>query len=177
MPRRSQRKKRRATTGPRLFISYSREDDFIVGTMAEMIRLGGPAVFRDTDSLSPGDEWQPTISKAISECDAFVIFWCRHAQASKSVRAEWEQALDEKKRIVPVLLDETPLPDQLGRYQWIDCRSLIAETSHNDQGPPVVIRRAFEPTHLAGLQARQELWAILSRADSGPTARSDGATD
>src|SRR5690349_20009058 len=40
---------------PRIFISYSRSDGVIVSIKVDVMRLGGPLIFRDTDSIVPGD--------------------------------------------------------------------------------------------------------------------------
>jgi hypothetical protein len=39
-----------------------------------------------------------------------VVFWCHHAEDSEEVSKEWKAALDQRKDILPLLLDETPLP-------------------------------------------------------------------
>ncbi len=173
----------RPATKPRLFVSYAREDAGAVGIMVSMIRLGGPSIFQDTASLGPGDEWRPAIVSAISRCSTILVFWCRHARASAAVRREWQQALREHKRIVPVLLDSTLLPHKLARYQWIDCRSLMDETSHRGQSGAEstagirrpVIHRFIDPTHLAGMQARRSLWIILSTPESSEVTSDSAA--
>ena len=98
------------------------------------------------------------------------VFWCWHAHGSQAVRSEWRQALRESKRIVPVLLDSKPLPARLSEYQWIDVRDLMErhESEKKRLGgkaiarAPVQTYHAVEPTHLAGLTLRRELWRILS---------------
>lgn len=96
----------------------------------KLLRVGSPLLFRDDDDLIPGDKWKPTIGTKISECDTFMLFWCWHSKASTPVRGEWKQAIKEGKRIVPVLLDATELPPQLGEFHWIDLSPL---TRHRHQ--------------------------------------------
>lgn len=61
--------------------------------------------------------------------------WCAHSASSPHVKAEWLEAYWMSKRIVPVLLDNTPLDEGLSEYQWIDMRDAFgpAPTEHNKQ--------------------------------------------
>jgi len=52
-----------------------------------------------------------------------VVFWCRHAEASEEVENEITAAITQKKDILPLLLDETPLPSRLAEFQYIDFRT------------------------------------------------------
>ncbi len=47
--------------------------------------------------------------------------------ASKSIEVsnEWKEAIEQKKDLLPLLLDETPLPPQLSEFQWIDFRDTV----------------------------------------------------
>ena len=133
------------------------------------MRLGNPLLFRDDDDLVPGDKWRPTIRKNISDCDTFVLFWCWHSDKSKSVQDEWKQALKERKRIVPVLMDATRVPARLAEHHWID---LSRELRHRHQKRYAFKRYGWtarpseqyvEPTFLAGLKLRVELFRLLTR--------------
>lgn len=128
-------------------------------------------LFRDDDDLTPGVKWKPTIGKKISECDTFMVFWCWHSNKSAPVRAEWKQAVKEGKRIVPVLLDATPLPTHLAEHQWINLRGLMhrhqKRVSYKRYGwmgaPPSAARRQIvDPTYEAGLRLRVELFQMLA---------------
>jgi hypothetical protein len=156
---------------PKVFVSYSRIDLGLVTIMVKMLRVGMP-IFRDVDNLGPGDKWKPTITKAISQCGVFMLFWCWHSKVSKAVKAEWRQALAEDKRIVPILMDATPLPVKLRQFQWIDVSELMDRhqkrfSYKKGAGKPatagrrIIIHHLIEPTHGAGLTIRRELWRVL----------------
>jgi len=108
-----------------IFASYSHHDVATVKPMVELLRTAGPAVFRDENSIRPGKKWPVVVSTAIGGCRLMYLFWCSHSAASIEVRKEYEQALDLKKDIVPVLLDKTPLPPRLSEFQWIDLRDAL----------------------------------------------------
>ena len=171
--RKTKRSRRRTssttTTKTHVFVSYCRDDARIVSIMVDVIKVGRPTIFRDVDSIGPGDKWRPTITDAIATCDVFVLFWCRHARASTAVRSEWRQALRAGKRIVPILVDRTPLPTPLAEYQWIDVRELMELHGFRHPGG-VVVHRLMEPTHhLAGMTIRRELWRILYQDNDNST--------
>jgi hypothetical protein len=77
-------------------------------------------VFFDQDSISPGADWKTALEAGLNKAKAIFLFWSRNAAESMEVEREWRAALNGKKIVVPVLLDNTPLPVELRRYQWID---------------------------------------------------------
>ncbi len=103
----------------RFFISYSRADKDLVGPVVEILKTAPTEVFFDRDSIKPGDNWSQRLERAIKGASKFVIFWCTHSAHSHWVRKEWQLAIEDKKLIVPVLLDKTPLPRKLAAFQWI----------------------------------------------------------
>ena len=108
-------------TDKRLFVSYSHHDTNLVGSVVSLLRATkGSPVFQDRDTIVPGTSWQAEIEQGLVEADTVVVFWCRHAAASKAVRDEWLAAISNKKQLLPLLLDATPLPAELAGFQWID---------------------------------------------------------
>src|ERR1043166_3304149 len=101
------------------FISYSHEDAELVGTLFDLLMSVG-SVFLDKANLVPGDRWRMRVDDAISSSAVFLLFWCQHSAASKAVEKEYRLAVCAQKRIVPVLLDITPLPAELREFQWVD---------------------------------------------------------
>ncbi len=108
-----------------IFVSYSHKDARFVKPMMQMLRPTGASVFRDEDGIEPGTKWAAVIAEAIEGCRLVYLFWCSHSADSGEVKKEYEQALALKKGIVPLLLDDTPLPATLSEYQWIDLRPVI----------------------------------------------------
>ena len=108
-----------------LFASYSRKDREIVSGLCELLRVGGTRVFRDEDSIQPGKRWKAVLTKALQESECVLVFWSANSAPSPAVREEYTTAIQLDKDIAPVLLDETPLPEELRPFQWIDCRSFV----------------------------------------------------
>lgn len=109
----------------RVFVSYSRQDSELVGPLVNLMRTIGASTFRDLDSIPPGKLWKPAITESIAASDLFLVFWCRHSEASPEVRNECDQALAAKLTIVPALLDSTVLHKDLAEFQALDLRPLV----------------------------------------------------
>jgi hypothetical protein len=113
------------------FASYSHADSRLVVPVVALLRSSTALVFLDSDSIPPGTKWRSAIDDAIQDAQILVVFWCRHAQSSKEVTGEYKAAITSGKKVLPLLLDMTPLPTDLAAFQYIDCRKVFA---HDDAG-------------------------------------------
>lgn len=74
-------------------------------------------------AIPAGLPWREVVGASIAQADVVYVLWSRRAAASLEVGAEWRQALAQcPGRVVPVLLDRTPLPPGLNRLQGVDWR-------------------------------------------------------
>lgn len=121
-----------------IFASYSRTDETLVSSLVGLIRALGSRVFIDVTSIVPGDKWRPALTRALADARIVVVFWCVHSADSREVKNEYTSAHAQGKRIIPVLLDDTPLSRPLTDYQWLDFRGTFA--SHDASQT----RKAFE---------------------------------
>src|SRR5262245_53241200 len=97
-----------------VFISYSSMDRDLILPIVKLVSVSNQgSVFQDVNDVLPGDIWERKIVKAIRRCKMMFVFWCKHSEASSWVHKEWTLAVEAKKRIVPILLDDTPLPHPL----------------------------------------------------------------
>jgi hypothetical protein len=109
-----------------VFASYSRKDAELVKQLVGLFAAVDVPVFRDEQSVKPGQKWRIAIDEALEQCQTILVFWCEHAAQSSEVRSEYERAIAIGKRVVPVLIDETALPPNLGQYQWVDLRMMLS---------------------------------------------------
>lgn len=72
--------------------------------------------------IQPGEPWRETVAEWILRARVILILWSARAAASAEVAPEWRMALASQARIVPVLLDSTPLPAELAARQAVDWR-------------------------------------------------------
>lgn len=103
----------------RVFISYSRIDQPLVSRAVEFLRGGGLQVFLDSQSIAYGSDWRQELVKAIEDSERVMLFWTAAAALSRWVTREWKLALKRGKKVVPTLLDETPLPPPLARLHAV----------------------------------------------------------
>jgi TIR domain-containing protein len=116
----------------RLFVCYSRRDSRHVIPLVKLMRVTGAAVFRDEDSIAPGQRWRAEIATGLESADTVLVFWSAHASSSAEVRTEYEAAIAGGKALVPVLLDSTPLATPLQQYQFLDFSELFIP--HSPEG-------------------------------------------
>ena len=118
-----------------VFISYSRNDVAFITPIVRLLRtaIAGVSsasgnqwklVFQDIDNIDPGGEWEKKIDEAIARAERMFVFWCTHSATSNQVRREYELGFQLAKVVVPVLLDDTPLPADLSRINGVDLRGL-----------------------------------------------------
>ncbi len=130
-----------------IFISYAHENRPEVEPSAELLRAGGVQVFIDVVGIAYGDRWQDTLQQALDQCERVMVFWSMAAKASEWVDREWRYALQMGKRIVPTLLDDTPLPPELRQFQTLSQRRSPADATATRGG------RTWLPTAAAAAAA------------------------
>jgi hypothetical protein len=119
-----------AATG-RIFISYRRDDtDFPAGWLYERLagHFGADQVFKDVDSIDPGEDFTEAIAGAVGSCDVLLALigdrWLTIADEhgrrrlddpNDLIRLEIEAALTRDIRVIPILVGhaEMPSPEQL----------------------------------------------------------------
>jgi hypothetical protein len=109
----------------RLIISYCRADQHLIRPFTKL--LGGAlseadeAVYWD-ERFEPGSSWIAQFEKGLSQADKLFVFWCDHSAASAAVNKELVSALAKKIVVIPVILDDTPLPPTIEWIHGIDLR-------------------------------------------------------
>ncbi len=111
---------------PRILLSYRRADSAaLCGRVYDRLvsRFGTADVFRDVDSLAPGELFGQRIRECIQSCDAVIVLmgrrWTGEAQAGEPrridnpadfVRMEVAEAIAQGKRLIPLLHDGAQMP-------------------------------------------------------------------
>lgn len=114
------------------FISYSREDKEIIYPIFQIMQVVAKQIFYDATGIKPGDDWQLVILEALESCDTVILFWCSHAKNSEYVKLEYEFAINKGKKIIPILIDSTELPDEVSKFQYIDMREALKKFHISD---------------------------------------------
>ena len=110
-----------------VFISYSRRDRALVGPVVRLLRAtASDWVFQDEDTLRPGEPWRSQLQAALNAAHLVLVFWCQHSSRSTEVVNEYQQAIALQKAVVPVQLDHTPLPVDLGAFEGVDLTGALS---------------------------------------------------
>lgn len=87
------------------------------------MRAVGISTWVDIENIRPGDQWRPTIQRAIKNSRAFVFCISPFSLESHRTYWEFEEALSKGLIIFPVMIESTPIeiiPERLRRYQFLD---------------------------------------------------------
>ncbi len=103
------------------FVSYVHEDADEVGKLVSVLQAASIPVWKDTENLWPGEDWQQKISEAVEDGSlAFIAcFSTKSVQKTKTyMNAELRLAVDQIRLmrpgqvwLLPVRLDDCDLPD------------------------------------------------------------------
>lgn len=106
--------------GEKVFISYSRTDGAFVLELARDLRAAGVDLWVDQLDIRTGDTWDQAVENALEECAGLLVVLSPDAVASRSVMDEVSYALEEDKRVIPVIHRECKIPFRLRRVQHTD---------------------------------------------------------
>jgi len=113
------------------FISYVREDGRRVDRLQQFLETNGVPVWRDTDSLWPGEDWRAKIREAIAtDSLAFIACFSKNSEARQQSYQKDELLLaieqlrlrsPDKPYLLPVRFDNCTIPDiQIGAGRTLD---------------------------------------------------------
>ncbi len=108
-----------------VFISYSRRDGDIVLALVKAQEDLRAAAFIDVENTPAGTHWGNYHAEIIQFADRFVLCWSRNAIHSEHVEREWKQALNKETKIIPVLLDDAPLPVELSHLHALSLQEYV----------------------------------------------------
>ena len=152
-----------------LVISYSRADQAQVRAVVSLLQGAlsdvEKAIFWD-GQLEPGEPWFQQLKTHIDAAPQLFVFWCGHSSSSTEVRREFVYALQQRKRVIPVLLDDTPLADELAPIHGIDLRGAIR---HRRSGRPKIAMKLALAALLVSMLAATSLF-VVTRSRTRPMA-------
>lgn len=118
----------------KLFISYSRHDAAFVYKLETTLRAMVQHVWVD-HQLTGGDRWLREIEKQIDVCDAMLVVLSPSSVISSYVEAEYHQAHQKGRRLIPIGYRRCEIPLLLSTSQVVD----FEQTPYND-----AIERLYE---------------------------------
>ena len=103
----------------RVFVSYRRDDNpWVAGRLRDRLAetYASSNVFFDVDDVPLGADFRDVIRSTLREVDVVLavigVGWNAERLSSETdfVRAELHEALQQQKRLIPVLIGDTPMP-------------------------------------------------------------------
>jgi TIR domain len=105
---------------PKVFISHRHLDRHVATQLQSVLHQHGAETFLDQDRIQAGDVLPDRIQDGIKWCDIFLLLWSGYAASSDWVAREWDLAYESRKKIIPYLLDQTPLPNELDNLVHVE---------------------------------------------------------
>lgn len=103
-----------------VFVSYSRQDEAFVSKLIGSLEAQGVPIWRDTKGIDLGDRWDTTIEAALNAATHILLVLSQAAVTSPTVRDEINWALDEDKKVIPILVTPCTRPLRIRSIQYVD---------------------------------------------------------
>ena len=115
-------------TVPSLFLSYARLDGQQVEAIYQMLSAQGYKPWMDVHDILGGEDWNRAINVAIDRCELFLPILSnnsvsRRGMILKEVRRaldKWNEMLPDDIYMIPLRLDDCPIPELVQNLQVID---------------------------------------------------------
>lgn len=124
-----------------VFVSYNKADRQLAQLLAIGLVGRGVSVWFDEWEIRPGDSITGGIEQGLAAADTLALMWSNNAARSKWVGTELRAYLtrrvaDESLRIIPIMLDDTPLPILVADYRGFDAKTdqSLDEIAHQVSG-------------------------------------------
>jgi Response regulator containing a CheY-like receiver domain and an HTH DNA-binding domain len=111
-----------------IFVSYARTDVELVRGIYETLLSKNHRLWMDVYSIKGGENWFRAITKAINECEIFLAVLSNNSVSRRGVIQKelkkaldkWEGMLPDDIYIIPIRIDDCPIPDLLKHIQVLD---------------------------------------------------------
>ena len=164
------------THPPKAFVSHNAADKAVAEEIATALRAKGVEAWFDKWEIAPGDSLiQKVFDDGLKECALFVVLLSPNSISSKWVKYELDLALvrrlEEKTRVVPVVVRECEIPEALKPLRWLSIENGIdqvtgdlADTAHGrwpSRKPAVALPPS--PIKSADPEISDYAWAIAEK--------------
>jgi len=111
-----------------VFISHNKRQKSKARLLAMALVDHGENVWFDEWTIRPGDSLAGGIEEGLTTANVFVLIWSKEASESKWVGTELRAYIrrrvdDESLRIIPVMMDNTPLPTLVADFKGFSIRT------------------------------------------------------
>lgn len=122
-----------------IFISYAHEDKGVVAEVfCKLFEALGFKIWRDTTNTECGDVFTDEIKQAIKNSEAVVFFSSHYSNDSTYVAQEIKCAVDNKKPVIPIKMDDSPYQGNIGallnNIDYLDLNRFISSLNNKVYG-------------------------------------------
>ena len=103
-----------------IFFSYSRTDSDFALRLAKDLREAGADIWMDQLDIGAGDRWDQTVEKALDDAKRVLVILTPESISSNNVMDEVSYALEQGKKVIPILLKPCNVSFRLRRLQQIN---------------------------------------------------------
>ncbi len=123
-----------------VFVSYARENVDVTNQIRKSLNMKGYTIWIDTRDIKTGDKFEEAIVRGIEQADNVLFFISPHSVISEYCLMELKQVRKHNKRIIPILIEDTPdtdLPKGIAEIQYLNLIDK-GETNYNKQVSEIV---------------------------------------
>ncbi|MEP7287303.1 MAG: toll/interleukin-1 receptor domain-containing protein [Chloroflexota bacterium] len=110
------------------FISYSRQEITFVDSLSQELNKRGYETWIDFQKLVPGRPWDDQLGEAIKGASAVLLVVSKASMASDAVHRERQSAILDTERVILLIFEACPLPEELVNREWVDFRLPFPES-------------------------------------------------
>src|SRR4051812_18601470 len=103
-----------------LFFSYTRRDENFSLRLAKDLISYGVNVWMDQLNIRPGAKWDYEVEKALEASQTILVVLSPRSVKSQNILDEINYAIEENKKIIPVLMEKCLIPFRIRRLQYVD---------------------------------------------------------
>jgi len=118
-----------------VFISYSTKNQSDADAMRQLLINNGIHTWMAPGDIPAGSKYAQVISKAVKNCACFVLLLSENAQNSVWVAKETERAVNYRKPIIPVQIEEFKLNEEFEMY--ISTDQIVAISKIDNSSPEI----------------------------------------
>lgn len=118
-----------------VFISYSTKEQSLANAMKKLLEKQGIQTWMAPGDIPVGNKYARVINQAIKDCSCFILMLSNNSQNSVWVAKEVERAVNYRKPILPIQIEDVVLNDEFELY--ISTNQVIAINNINENSDKI----------------------------------------
>jgi len=114
---------RAALHAPKVYISYAQQDYESVDLICKSLESIRVEILLDRSELLIGDNIQKKLNSMVESSDYIIYVHSINSAKSKWSVSELDKALSSDKKVLPIVIDDEPLPEGIEHLMYADFRT------------------------------------------------------